>query len=317
MLRRRARARAVPDRHDDRGAARGAHRRRDRALGRLLLVRHQRPHADDLRALARRRRRASCPTYLESGHPRRRPVRVDRRGGHRRADRARRRRRGAARGPSSSSASAASTAAIRRASASARASGLDYVSCSPFRVPIARLAAAQAALQRGARMMAARAAARSLAARAALAARARAQRAAAAPRRAERGAVAVAPEVALALRHRVEGFYLRLAHRRFDTLETYNDFIMRDHFASQGLFFDYYADLAEDLARAALRAQPADRRRGARVPVRGREDRPRARALPRQRRAPAAPRQRRARAHRPLGVGGRRLVGPPRQALKS
>jgi hypothetical protein len=28
--------------------------------------------------------------------------------------------------------------------------GLDYVSCSPFRVPIARLAAAQAALGRGA-----------------------------------------------------------------------------------------------------------------------------------------------------------------------
>ena len=44
------------------------------------------------------------------------------------------------------------------------------------------------------------------------------------------------------------GFYLRLAHRRFDTLETYNDFIMRDHFASLDLFFDYYADLAEDLA---------------------------------------------------------------------
>jgi len=28
--------------------------------------------------------------------------------------------------------------------------GLDYVSCSPFRVPIARLAAAQAALGKGA-----------------------------------------------------------------------------------------------------------------------------------------------------------------------
>jgi len=64
------------------------------------------------------------------------------------------------------------------------------------------------------------------------------------------GGVAVAPEVALALRHRVDGFYLRLAHRRFDTLETYNDFIMRDHFASLDLFFDYYADLAEDLRDA-------------------------------------------------------------------
>jgi hypothetical protein len=74
---------------------------------------------------------------------------------------------------------------------------------------------------------------------------------------APRGAVAVAPEVALALRHRVDGFYLRLAHRRFDTLETYNDFIMRDHFASLDLFFDYYADLAEDLAAARFdRSRP-------------------------------------------------------------
>jgi hypothetical protein len=73
----------------------------------------------------------------------------------------------------------------------------------------------------------------------------------------ERGAVSVAPEAALALRHRVEGFYLRLAHRRFDTLETYNDFIMRDHFASLDLFFDYYADLAEDLALAQFeRSRP-------------------------------------------------------------
>ena len=49
--------------------------------------------------------------------------------------------------PASSSASAASTAAIPPRSASSREVGLDYVSCSPFRVPIARLAAAQAALR--------------------------------------------------------------------------------------------------------------------------------------------------------------------------
>jgi hypothetical protein len=73
------------------------------------------------------------------------------------------------------------------------------------------------------------------------------------------GAIAVEPEVALALRHRVEGFYLRLAHRRFDTLETYNDFIMRDHFASLDLFFDYYADLSEDLVAADFdRSRPTD-----------------------------------------------------------
>ena len=56
--------------------------------------------------------------------------------------------RGRRRGPTSSSASAASTAAIRPRSPSAKSTHLDYVSCSPFRIPIARLAAAQAALGR-------------------------------------------------------------------------------------------------------------------------------------------------------------------------
>ena len=46
--------------------------------------------------------------------------------------------------PTSSSASAASTAATRRRSPFFEKVGLDYVSCSPFRVPVARLAAAQA-----------------------------------------------------------------------------------------------------------------------------------------------------------------------------
>ncbi len=46
----------------------------------------------------------------------------------------------------SSSASAASTAATRPASRSARRSGSITSSCSPYRVPVARLAAAQAAL---------------------------------------------------------------------------------------------------------------------------------------------------------------------------
>ncbi|MEM7413794.1 MAG: hypothetical protein AAF430_26435 [Myxococcota bacterium] len=66
----------------------------------------------------------------------------------------------------------------------------------------------------------------------------------------ESGATAVDSERVLSLRRRAEGFYLRLAYRRFNTLETYNDFIMRDHFRSLDLFFDYYADLAEDLALA-------------------------------------------------------------------
>ena len=66
----------------------------------------------------------------------------------------------------------------------------------------------------------------------------------------EGGGVAVSPARALALRHRAEGFYLRFAHRRFNTLETYNDYIMRDHFQSLDLYFDYYADLVEDLLAA-------------------------------------------------------------------
>ena len=46
----------------------------------------------------------------------------------------------------SSWASAASTAAIRPLSMFCHKVGLNYVSCSPFRVPIARLAAAHAAI---------------------------------------------------------------------------------------------------------------------------------------------------------------------------
>ena len=49
-------------------------------------------------------------------------------------------------GRTSSSASAASMAAIPSSVIFCHNVGLDYVSCSPFRVPIARLAAAHAAL---------------------------------------------------------------------------------------------------------------------------------------------------------------------------
>jgi len=66
----------------------------------------------------------------------------------------------------------------------------------------------------------------------------------------EAGSVAVASDVALALQKRADGFYLRLAHRRVNTLETFEDFILRDHFQSPDLFFDYYADLAESLDQA-------------------------------------------------------------------
>ncbi len=64
------------------------------------------------------------------------------------------------------------------------------------------------------------------------------------------GSVAVASDTALTLRRRADGFYLRLAHRRFNSLETYNDRIMREHFRSGALFLDYYADLAQAFAEA-------------------------------------------------------------------
>ena len=76
----------------------------------------------------------------------RRPVPDPRPGRRRRAGRDRRRAQGR-RGPTSSSASAASTAATPASVAFCERVGLDYVSCSPYRVPIARLAAAQAALR--------------------------------------------------------------------------------------------------------------------------------------------------------------------------
>jgi hypothetical protein len=62
--------------------------------------------------------------------------------------------------------------------------------------------------------------------------------------------IAVDSDTALALRRRVDGFYLRLASRRFNTLETFADRIMREHFRSPNLFLDYYADLAQAFADA-------------------------------------------------------------------
>ena len=135
----------LPGRHDDRAAARGAARRRDRRARRVLQLRHQRPDPDDAGPVARRFRQVPASLlraeifhgdpFQTLDHERRRRAGPDRR-------RARPRRPG----PTSSSASAASTAAIRPRSRFCETVGLDYVSCSPYRVPIARLAAAQAAL---------------------------------------------------------------------------------------------------------------------------------------------------------------------------
>ena len=64
------RAPRAPRRHDDRAPPRRAHRRGDRRGGRLLLVRHQRPHPDDLGLLARRRRVELLLAVHGGRHPR-------------------------------------------------------------------------------------------------------------------------------------------------------------------------------------------------------------------------------------------------------
>ena len=78
-----------PDRHDDRGAAGRPHRGRDRAVGGVLLLRHQRPDADDLGLLQGRRGRGVLQPVHRHGHLRRIAVRDDRRRrrGQARADR--------------------------------------------------------------------------------------------------------------------------------------------------------------------------------------------------------------------------------------
>jgi len=59
----------------------------------------------------------------------------------------------------------------------------------------------------------------------------------------------VAPEsdVVLGFHARAEAFYARLAKRRLNALETFNDAFLRSHFRTQDAFFDYYADLAHQL----------------------------------------------------------------------
>ena len=144
-----ARGRGRPqDRHDDRAAPRGRDRQRDREVRGVLLVRHQRPDPDDVGLLARRRR-----VVVLQPLPRRRHL----------PGRARSRRStstawagssGTPRGwagrptPTSTSASAASTVATPTSIHFFDEVGLDYVSCSPFRVPVARLEAGRSALDR-------------------------------------------------------------------------------------------------------------------------------------------------------------------------
>ena len=64
------------------------------------------------------------------------------------------------------------------------------------------------------------------------------------------GTVAVDVQTALGFHERADDFYRHLILRRFNTLETFNDPTLREHFRSLDLFFDYYADLAQAFADA-------------------------------------------------------------------
>ena len=59
--------------------------------------------------------------------------------------------------------------------------------------------------------------------------------------------VAPAADAVLGFYARADAFYARLAQRRLNALETFNDAFLRDHFRSKDAFFDYYADLAHHL----------------------------------------------------------------------
>jgi hypothetical protein len=66
----------------------------------------------------------------------------------------------------------------------------------------------------------------------------------------EGGGIPVPAEEAFGFQERAHGFYQRLLLRRFNTIETFSDPVLRQHFTTEDLFFDYYSDLAQDLAEA-------------------------------------------------------------------
>jgi hypothetical protein len=73
------------------------------------------------------------------------------------------------------------------------------------------------------------------------------------------GSVGVSADSSLSFYLQIEVFYGRLIQRRFNTLETFNDPVLRDQFETENHFFDYYADLAESLRDAHFeRNRPID-----------------------------------------------------------
>ena len=62
--------------------------------------------------------------------------------------------------------------------------------------------------------------------------------------------MASSDEAVLGFQERADAFYQRLAQRRFNTLATYNDPMLRGYFESQEAYSDYYAHLAQELTDA-------------------------------------------------------------------
>jgi len=69
----------------------------------------------------------------------------------------------------------------------------------------------------------------------------------------------VAGDWAIQFMGRAQTFYEHLIRRRFNALETFNDRVLRDHFQTPDAFFDYYAELAQNLHEAHFeRTRPLD-----------------------------------------------------------
>ena len=136
----------VQVRHHDRDPARGPHRRRDRRVRAVLLLRHQRPDPDHLRHLPRRRRDGLPDAYISAGILPENPfATIDPEGVGKlmrmAVERARRVK------PNLVCGICGEHGGDPKSIMLCHKLGLDYVSCSPFRVPVARLAAAHAALK--------------------------------------------------------------------------------------------------------------------------------------------------------------------------
>jgi hypothetical protein len=78
------------------------------------------------------------------------------------------------------------------------------------------------------------------------------------------GSVVVSADTSLSFYVQAEAFYSRLVQRRFNTLETFKDPLLREVFQTENRFFDYYADLAQ-----SLRAAHFERSRPIRIGIQG------------------------------------------------